>query len=252
MAAWRVVRVAALVAALAAVGASAARAGAAAGGGGAPPPPALHPTGRQCTQSGDYPHHDGCSATIRAIKLPLAALAGRWYMWDLSNDAKIYYKALLGVPEGREVACPTLTATPAGPTTLRVNLCMPSRVAAGSPVRTTCKRYTVRRRSTWAAAPLLWAPVGRKGPVVGGAVKVLAAARFPSGALKSFVTYQCPAGNTAPRRPCVVNGPPEVVGVWTKVLSYPGVFAYDVMGRRGQGIEALNEFQQLDCPTFRV
>lgn len=192
----------------------------------------LTPSGRQCTQAGDFPHHDGCSATVRGVSVPLPALRGRWYMWDLSNNAKDYYKTLLGIGFRREVTCPTMDNT-VSKGVVSTKLCMRSRARPGGRITTTCARFRIRR--------------------VGARVTILAAVRFPRGGrLKSFATYACPAGHAPPRLPCVQNGPPEVVGVWTRVLRRPGLFASAVMSRRRLGFEALNEFQLLDCPTFRT
>lgn len=221
----------------------------------------LTPSGRQCTQAGDFPHHDGCSATVRGVSVPLPALRGRWYMWDLSNNAKDYYKTLLGIGFRREVTCPTMDNT-VSKGVVSTKLCMRSRARPGGRITTTCARFRIRRAAGRRgrydpAAPLVWrwAAGPRRGRRrrVGARVTILAAVRFPRGGrLKSFATYACPAGHAPPRLPCVQNGPPEVVGVWTRVLRRPGLFASAVMSRRRLGFEALNEFQLLDCPTFRT
>lgn len=221
----------------------------------------LTPTGRQCTQAGDFPHHDGCSATVRGVAVPLSALRGRWYMWDLSNDARDYYKTLLRVDHLREVACPTMDNT-VTKGVVSTKLCMRSRARPGGRITTTCARFRVRRAEGRRgrddpAAPLVWrwAAGPRRGSRgrIGAPVTILAAVRFPRGGrLKSFATYACPAGHAAPRLPCVQNGPPEVVGVWTRVLRRPGLSASAVMSQRRLGFEALNEFQLLNCPTFRA
>lgn len=218
---------------------------------------ALTPTDRQCTQAGDFPHHDGCSATVRGVGVPLPQLAGRWYMWDLSNDAKDYYKSLLRIGHSREVACPTMDNTVAKGL-VSTTLCMRSRATAGGRSTTSCARFRIRRAAGRGgrydpAAPLVWSRLApRFGRRPDAPVKILAVARWPGGALKSFATYACPGGHAPPRLPCVENGPPEVVGVWTRVLAYPGLYATTVMSNRQIGIEALNEFQQLSCPTFRA
>lgn len=219
----------------------------------------LTPSGRQCTQAGDFPHHDGCSATVRGVRVPLPALRGRWYMWDLSNNAKDYYKTLLGIGFRREVTCPTMDNT-VSKGVVSTKLCIRSRARPGGRITTTCARFRIRRAAGRRgrydpAAPLVWrwAAGPRRGRRrrVGARVTILAAVRR-RGRLQSFATYACPAGHAPPRLPCVQNGPPEVVGVWTRVLRRPGLSASAVMSRRRLGFEALNEFQLLDCPTFRT
>lgn len=217
----------------------------------------LTPTGRQCTQAGDFPHHDGCSATVRGVGVPLPQLAGRWYMWDLSNDAKDYYKSLLRIDSSAEVTCPTMDNTVARGV-VATTLCMSSRARTGGRIRTSCARFRVRRAAGRGgrydpAAPLVWSRLApRFGRRPDGPVKILAAVRWPGGGLKSFATYACPEGHAPRRLPCVEKGVAEVVGVWTRLLGSPGLYATAVMSKRRIGIEALNEFQQLSCPTFRT
>ncbi|GAB0497062.1 hypothetical protein MMPV_008385 [Pyropia vietnamensis] len=215
------------------------------------------PSVRQCSQAGDFPHHDGCSATVRGVAVPLQQLVGRWYMWDLSNDAKDYYKELLGIGHTQEVTCPIMTNTVEkgiGSSWL----CMSSRALPGARITTSCARLRFSRVKGRGgrpdpAAPLVWSRVAPRfgaNPVT--RVKILEVARWPGGSLKSFLTYGCPKGNAPPKLPCVQKGPPEVVGVWTRVTSFPGLFAREVMSKRRLGIEALNEFQLLSCPKFRT
>lgn len=253
MAIWRTFPAAALAAVAAAAAATPAAAAAAVNTTHA----ALSPSGRQCTQAGDFPHHDGCSATVRGVAVPLRDLAGRWYMWDLSNDAKDHYKKLLRIGHTREVTCPTMTNTVKKGVGVS-RLCMSSRARPGARVTISCAHFSFRRVISRggrydAAAPLVFGRVAvRSGASSATPVKILQVARWPGGRLKSFLTYACPKGNAPPKLPCVHKGPPEVVGVWTRVTSFPGLFASEVMSKRRLGIEALNEFQQLSCPKFRA
>lgn len=148
----------------------------------------LTPSGRQCTQAGDFPHHDGCSATVRGVSVPLPALRGRWYMWDLSNNAKDYYKTLLGIGFRREVTCPTMDNT-VSKGVVSTKLCMRSRARPGGRITTTCARFRIRRAAGRRgrydpAAPLVWrwaaGPRRSSRRRVGARVTILAAVRFPA------------------------------------------------------------------------
>eukprot|EP00168_Porphyra_purpurea_P004934 TRINITY_DN1596_c0_g1_i3.p1 TRINITY_DN1596_c0_g1~~TRINITY_DN1596_c0_g1_i3.p1 ORF type:complete len:250 (-),score=57.38 TRINITY_DN1596_c0_g1_i3:192-941(-) len=127
---------------------------------------ALPTAGRQCTQAGDFPTHDGCSATVPSVVVPLHRLAGRWVMWDLSYDAVTYVKGLFGLGPAAQITCPTMDNTlrsGGGGGGLAVKLCLTTRREGGS-ARTVCRRWTVtytgaggRRRA------LLWRPAGGGG-----------------------------------------------------------------------------------------
>eukprot|EP00168_Porphyra_purpurea_P004936 TRINITY_DN1596_c0_g1_i5.p1 TRINITY_DN1596_c0_g1~~TRINITY_DN1596_c0_g1_i5.p1 ORF type:complete len:207 (-),score=59.56 TRINITY_DN1596_c0_g1_i5:143-763(-) len=158
---------------------------------------ALPTAGRQCTQAGDFPTHDGCSATVPSVVVPLHRLAGRWVMWDLSYDAVTYVKGLFGLGPAAQITCPTMDNT------------LPP-------------------------------------------IKILAVKASAGGRVSAFTTYQCPAGHAPPRLPCAQKGPPEVMGMWSRTMRHPGMTAYQVAAKLGLGIELRNEFQLLECPTFRA
>jgi len=206
---------------------------------------------RQCTQAGDFPHHDGCSATVPSVVVPLYRLAGRWVMRDLSNDAKNYVKGLFGLGAAAQITCPTMDAT-VRYGRLAVNLCLTTRPEGGA-ARTACRRWTVRYGGAGGGRrALLWRPVGgggRRRPLP--PVKILAVKTSPGGRVHAFAIYQCPAGHAPPRLPCAQKGPPEVMGMWARSPRHPGLSAYQVAAKLGLGIELRNEFQLLDCPTFR-
>jgi len=214
---------------------------------------ALPTVDRQCTQAGDFPHHDGCSATVPSVVVPLYRLAGRWVMRDLSNDAKNYVKGLFGLGAAAQITCPTMAAT-VRRGVLAVNLCLTSRPEGGV-ARSACRRWTVRYGGAGGGRrALLWRPAGGGGrtpPPPLPPVKIVAVKSSRYGRVHAFAIYQCPAGNAPPRLPCAQKGPPEVMGMWSRTPRYPGMSAYQVATKLRLGIELQNEFQLLDCPKFR-